>query len=85
MTVPLAPAVREAGRCGERNNEHTLFSRWAGSAPQTMSPSLLSSTLSDNDRILQRRRSPSLMTYMGRKCASHDELQEDTENMRRAA
>lgn len=51
-------AVKEAGACGvhtgRMNNEHTLFSRWAGSAQQTMSPSLPSSAVSDNDHIQQR-------------------------------
>lgn len=61
---------------GRMNNEHTLFSHWAGSAQQTMSPSLLSSTMSDNDHIQQHPRSPSLMTYMSIKCDKHDELQE---------
>lgn len=51
------------------NNEHTLFSHWAGSAQRTMNPSLLSRTMSDNDHIHQRwERSPAL-TYMSTKTA----------------
>lgn len=58
---------------GRMNNEHTLFSQWAGSAPQTIGPSLSSSTMSDNDHIQPQPPSSSLLTYMSIKCDSRDE------------
>lgn len=88
MTVFVGPSGREHNAGGQRgwslwrshtgrmNNEHTLFSRWAGSALQTIGPSLSSSAMSDNDHIQPQPPSYSLLTYMSIECESHDELQE---------
>lgn len=88
MTVFVGPSGRVHNAGGQRgwslwrshtggtNNEHTLFSQWAGSALQTIGPSLSSSTMSDNDHIQQHPASASLLTYMSINCDSHDELQE---------
>lgn len=89
MRVLVGPSGREHNAGGQRgcspwrshtgrlNNEHTLFSQWAGSALQTIGPSLSSSAMSDNDHVQQQQPpSASLLTYMSTECDSHHELQE---------